>query len=801
MKPMTLTISAFGPYAGQITLNMKDLGDQGLYLITGDTGAGKTTIFDAITFALFGAASGDVRESTMFRSAYAEDEAPTYVELEFAYKEQVYVVRRNPEYMRPAKKGSGLTKEKGDATLIMPDGNAITKSREVTDKVVEILGVTREQFSQIAMIAQGDFLKLLLASTKERSAIFRDIFSTANFQTLQNQVKSDMLKVKYDYQDIQKSIAQSLDGVLAEAGDDREEWQQAYAGDNSENLGELLIHIERMNEQGNGTRKELAKKQKELDKNLEQVNQKLGKIQERKNNRKTLLREISDFEKQLKQQEKVVQKCKEQPEKIATDMAIKQQALKDLDGVIEERVKVETGLAELAYEQSSLEEQISYFVTYYNQVKEWKREATSYEEVKARSQKSSQQYEEMEGAFLDEQAGVLAEQLEVGKPCPVCGAVEHPHPAVKGSHAPSEDELKKARKVMNQDKENMAKQSTQAGEIKGRMEAAKERISGIDKEQVSAKYEVLKKNKTQLLAKKEALIKQGTQKKILEDTLIRMQEELDGSSKKLEDAKKKELQLRTEIAARQEQAQNMQAGLDEEADNQELAQVMEMQKEIITVKKELSVKMEQVAVRVTNNEAILETLKKKQVQLKEREEKWHWISSLSDTMNGNLSGRDKIMLETYVQMMYFNRIIQRANVRFMAMTGGQYELRRREEAENQRSQSGLELNVLDHYNGTQRSVKTLSGGESFKASLSLALGLSDEVQASSGGIQLDTLFVDEGFGSLDDESLNQAIETLYGLTEGNRLVGIISHVGELKTRIDKQIVVTKDGAGGSRAEI
>ena len=183
------------------------------------------------------------------------------------------------------------------------------------------------------------------------------------------------------------------------------------------------------------------------------------------------------------------------------------------------------------------------------------------------------------------------------------------------------------------------------------------------------------------------------------------------------------------------------------------------------------------------------------------EKRYAWIKALSNTANGNISGKEKVMLETYIQMTYFDRIISRANTRFMVMSGGQYELKRRKEAENNRTQSGLDLDVIDHYNGTERSVKTLSGGESFKASLSLALGLSDEIQSSAGGVRLDTMFVDEGFGSLDDESLNQAMKALSSLTEGNRLVGIISHVSELKTRIDKQIVVTKEKTGGSKANI
>jgi len=183
------------------------------------------------------------------------------------------------------------------------------------------------------------------------------------------------------------------------------------------------------------------------------------------------------------------------------------------------------------------------------------------------------------------------------------------------------------------------------------------------------------------------------------------------------------------------------------------------------------------------------------------EEKLQWIKALSNTANGRIQGKDKIMLETYIQMTYFDRIISKANTRLLVMTGGQYELKRRIEAQDKSSKSGLDLNVMDYYNGTERSVKTLSGGESFKASLCLALGLADEIQSSAGGIKLDTMFVDEGFGSLDDESLAQAMRALSSLADGNRLVGIISHVNELKERIDKQIVITKDKSGGSKAVI
>ena len=205
--------------------------------------------------------------------------------------------------------------------------------------------------------------------------------------------------------------------------------------------------------------------------------------------------------------------------------------------------------------------------------------------------------------------------------------------------------------------------------------------------------------------------------------------------------------------------------------------------------------------RIGTNQSALDNIKQKSGDLVATEKKYAWVKALSNTANGQLSGKEKIMLETYIQMNYFDRIINRANTRLMIMTDGQYDLVRRKEALSKSGQSGLDLDVIDHYNGSHRSVKSLSGGESFKASLALALGLADEIQSSAGGIKLDTMFVDEGFGSLDEESLAAAMKALSSLAEGNRLVGIISHVGELKQKIDKQIIVKKDKVGGSVATI
>lgn len=217
MRPEKLTISAFGPYAGKTEINFTRLGDRGLFLITGDTGAGKTTIFDAITFALYGEASGNVREPGMFRSKYARENEPTFVELEFIYQGKRYRVTRNPEYLRPKGRGTGYTMQKADAELTFFDGRQpVTRTREVTRAVEEVIGLDYQQFTQIAMIAQGDFQKLLLAGTQERGEIFRRIFHTGLYQEVQNRLRDAAKERREEYDEIRRSIVQYLMGAACE---------------------------------------------------------------------------------------------------------------------------------------------------------------------------------------------------------------------------------------------------------------------------------------------------------------------------------------------------------------------------------------------------------------------------------------------------------------------------------------------------------------------------------------------------------------------------------------------------------
>ena len=915
MRPLKLTVSAFGPYAGRVEMDMERLGSHGLYLITGDTGAGKTTIFDAITFALYGEASGASREPAMLRSKYAEADTPTEVELTFSNQGKTYTIRRNPEYERPARRGGGVTVQKADAMLTYPDGRVVTKLRDVNAAVIELLGVDRRQFSQIAMIAQGDFLKLLLAETKDRQAIFREIFKTGYFQTLQERLKGASGELKEQCEAAKRSVAQYLSGVLAGEVDEEEavkarrgELPVAEAMELLENLlardgaemerqSAILTSVEAELEIVNaalGRAGELEKRKAELSyaeksrevqlSHLAEKQAAMAAQQARTAEWDALTEEITLLRARLPEYDRLAQYTRalgQTQEKLTADRlheTHQQETLKALQKTLAEQKAEQAALsgcgeeaARLAFQRQQAEQQRKTLKDLAGDVQalqalqaELTQAQSTYLSAQNKADEAQQAYTQMNRAYLAEQAGILAQTLQEGKPCPVCGAVEHPAPARTSKAAPGETELKQARAAADRAQQAAKEASRRAGELNGRAEGQRIHLAarlaalegGCTAEQAPAKLPALlmaAEEKISTLARQTAGAEQKLRRKQQLDAAIPQQE------RAVEQAERTIHQLTTAIALGEARVQELEAQRSALAlpfaDKQEaektiqektaalgamkdalsqaeaayraaresltalegkIAQLKEQlsgadapdaetekakRAELLTRKNTASAAQTALHTRLAANRRILENVRAQSRDLAALEEKWSWVRALSNTANGSLSGKEKVMLETYVQMNYFDRIIRRANQRLMVMTGRQYELQRRRAAENNRSQSGLELDVIDHYNGTLRSVKTLSGGESFKASLSLALGLSDEIQSCAGGIRLDTMFVDEGFGSLDEESLDAAITALASLGEGERLVGIISHVGELKERIDRQIVVTKDRTGGSRVAI
>ncbi len=919
MRPIQLTISAFGPYAGRIELPMHQLGEKGLYLITGDTGAGKTTLFDAITFALYGETSSSNREPGMMRSKYADAQTPTMVELVFAYAQKIYTVRRNPEYTRPAKRGSGMTLQKAEAELICPDGRVITKNKEVTAAIKEIIGIDKEQFSQIAMLAQGDFLKLLFAPTEDRKQIFRQIFKTGRFGKLQDKLRQESSALRDEWEQKKLSVQQYLEGVICEEPEELAvELCKAKEGNLS--LEETITLIERILEYQKEEERAVSIQIKELEKKQQKANEELGKakeLQKMQTDLKKAEEALGEQEQLLEERKSIYEeekKCQLQAEALQIKIARMEQKLPQYDELEElqkelavwetQRNSIEISLKKQKEQQERLQTEVSkkkeeqkkledagVVLVQLQAIKERKQRyhkelleclqglekyqvlAREYEEAQKIYQKASVRAKEClnayttgNQAFLDGQAGILAQGLREGIACPVCGSTEHPLPAQKLTNAPSETELKKLKKTSEETQREASRKSAAAGTLYGQLEAsrtqlkkqlslclddcplekaeqeARDRLSMLEQEvkEVEDKLLLEKARKEQKDRLEQKLPEQETELQKLqavvareELTLVEKQNEIKNITQHIEklidlleyNSKKQVVQEIKELTKEKkrlrtafEKAQKVY----QETENK----ISSIKGEMVSLSKRLKdapklmiedkteernllhQEYQELQKTITNicsitktNTTALANLRKQSGALLETEKRYILVKALSNTANGNLSGKEKIMLETYIQMTYFDRIIQRANTRLMVMSGGQYELKRCQSADNNKRQSGLELNVMDHYNGSERSVKTLSGGESFKASLSLALGLSDEVQSLSGGIQLDTMFVDEGFGSLDEESLQQALRALADLTEGNRLVGIISHVSELKEKIEHQVIVTKEKTGGSKVEI
>lgn len=1487
MKPVKLILSAFGPYAETTEIDFERLGGQGLYLITGDTGAGKTTIFDAIAYALYGEASGDARQADMFRSKYAQNNVPTFVEFIFEYRGKRYSVKRNPEYQRPKGRGTGYTTQKAEAELRYPDDRTpVTKSKEVTRAVVELIGLDRKQFTQIAMIAQGEFQKLLLAKTEERGNIFRQIFKTGLYQTLQGKLKEAVRIQNEEYTELKRSISQYMESIVcAQDTPTAEKMRQLCKEKFDGRVGEGLALLEQLCIEDETILNTLDNEICALDRQIEEENQLIGKIHKIRQQQEELVKnqelleqlapEMQQIEKQYcaaeqnaaacgqlvlerkEQQENLVlfdkleqiekalataqqsidqkterkQTLSEQQQSLETLLKMDLDVLKTLALVGEEKARLEnsrdrtqqqiqllqrqkdgweqaltrqqetenkidkeqeraTALAEqlaqlqqqttqlsdkdsllaetqklqgalteqeallqqvqkeqyenqnqlrqiadtieklhkqkfiledaqkeckteleqlknadaleierchkkdtaqeqlatfaaqrdglkeaaqsvaesqtacqkakiqydsqqeqqarhrdewdriqdadtrslkLAQEQKELSDQKQACKKLTDEIKIWEELQTElytaqedYRKAAREKEQIGNDYREMEQRFLGVQAGLLAQDLKEGMACPVCGATHHEHLAEIPKEAPTKEAVEQKKEQLTEAEKKAERCSVTAGHQKARLleqgqniyqlekdifesekketktkqklftlkegmlvenaidgcdtqnsndkdsvdedanhisiikekiiqkqqkftalekeltlqlktvEKEQERKATLDKlikegettqaelnallqkenqafaaaqgkleekyrqwrktlselqlpdtfhqyrifreeqtisaselflddifqkeEQAIAEYlrqkldvckeqlrqatadkkrqeklankaeqqesqrlqlqeqieeqktqqaertgqertlqrqiaaelekagrlckkaaiqltqieerestdknyekmenpsqptlsiifsmitkyqnglsacvetltqsiafrkqleekqkqtdEILSESKTEIVKlekeleavkslkseKQEQLFSHLCAQKpdlsttVLTSTEISMEElraiyshiieqlerQLDALLKDLEQACEKLVQKQTleqkipkteqeikilvqeiqktevslteqtaernamtkEIESLREQLgteskkaveQHIQALTDriqeldkafqttkkqyEEANTRKMhltATIDTLKKQIDTAGEAAQLQEEEVLARkekwqqdkkerndqrdqrknaVSTNRDIYEKVTAKQDNILAVEQKYIWIKALSDTANGTLNGKQKVELETYIQMTYFDRILRRANLRLLTMSSGQYELKREQDSENRKEKAGLELCVIDHYNATQRSVKTLSGGETFEASLSLALGLSDEIQSYTGGIQMDSMFVDEGFGSLDEEALAQAMKALMHLTEGNRLVGVISHVPALKEQIERKLIVTKN---------
>lgn len=919
MRPLKLTLSAFGPYAGKTDFDFDKLGTGGLYLITGDTGAGKTTIFDAITYALYGDPSGNNREVSMFRSKYADLETPTFVKLIFKYKDNEYVVKRNPEYERASQRGSGVTKQTAGVELTLPDKKVLTKTKEVDTAIKNIMGIDKNQFCQIAMIAQGDFLKLLLAPTKERIEIFRHIFKTKLYSDLQNKLKQEASSLDNNCLQIRQSITQYIAGINCDesslhcvqvskaknnelpidecisllenllAEDSQSEEKTAEKILNIEKQadtiklniqqGESISRAKLLLEQTGALLEKLSSEKITLAAALDEENKRSVEIEKLTKDSATISAQLPEYDELSQKQAalakniSLIEKNNLTLNKAKTDIdTLKSQIeslsaeAKTLEKCGEQKIILENNILSLNDRLSKLQQLLQSMEALKKNHEEHKKAVQIYKEKQANVDSLDASYKAGHKLYLDAQAGILAESLEEDMPCPVCGSLSHPKKASKPVYVPTKEELDALQNRLSAANKEVERASQAAGKLNGaineKMEATltsiKELLGDIN---MNSATDIAKENISELQAKIKSInseIKQLSKnisrkdsiEKILPQSTKRLEELQDSINtisntvttytsenkaieERIADLKSKllfssKLEADTKIKSNNDTVLKIQKAIELATKrlnecNEKLASATATKAELskqLNGKEEINLEneknklyelegnikrlrsyKEEIHSRIVNNQSNYKNINLKSDELIEAEKQYAVVKSLSDTANGNITGKDKIMLETYIQMHYFDRIISRANARLVIMTGGQYDLVRRKEAVSKMGQSGLDLDVIDHYNGTERSVKSLSGGESFKASLALALGLSDEIQSSAGGIQLDTMFIDEGFGSLDEDSLAQAMNALASLASSNKLIGIISHVGELKQKIDKQIIVKKDKTGGSRAEI
>ena len=1073
MKPLQITMSAFGSYAGEATVDF-ERADHGIFLITGDTGAGKTTIFDAIAFALFGESSGRKRDGSMMRSQYAPDERETFVTLVFSQKGERYQVRRRPSYLRLSRrknKNGEYTPVQvtAQASLILPDGTEYPGGiREVNQKLQELIGVDYGQFSQIAMIAQGDYLRLLHASSRERKEIFSKIFDTGVYRQVQTRLKEENDRMAVALEDGRKLIAHELEGVqmsperegqwqalltrpetgaeqieaalsvflsgqekaLADMARQKKEKEQAERA-----LEEKLRQAEETNRQLDLLEKERAglslllsgkEEQEALEKRLS-LAQKAEKaapawrnFQERKKERDAGLSQqkerkerlsllqkkvhaaVLEAEEERKRHDARLPGLQEELVKLQSDLPLFEQCRKalaeqeeaagreaqagkrqkeaqgqlealkgQLEALKKEQEKLEGaagGADALALRLEGLSRQKERLLRLAGQLSEWKRTVQKREEKKREADAALRElarldrtYAESSQAFLAAQAGLMAGKLTEGSPCPVCGSLHHPAPAALSESAVTQEAVERAKKERDEaeqksrqiagesagliescrqkqlsieqefgaltreaggaaaDGDTAAEQDVTVSDVCGKEalseEAFGERVTAWGQEAYSACKENIRKAQTRLKEARQAgtLLEQKKQEQIRTEEkrekaeaqkeeadrlLLEAREKLAAAKSALEQIRKRlpgqsEEEARSALSRLTEEKKRLEEGLSqaEERKNALLQQekeqtgalraaqenaerlektleaaalawengwkeqgfdseeaclqarastadmeawkrartaydqellrsrertaqlegqlagkertsaeamqaLSESRKSCRQEREKLEADSGQLAAVWGRNRKALENLKRLWKGQETKEQEYRLVRHLFQTANGKLSGTAGLDFQTWVQRLYFQRMIQAANRRLNVMADGQFLLQCRSlDALGKQGEVGLDLDVYSMVTGKVRDVKTLSGGESFLTALAMALGMADVIQSTAGYVQIDAMFIDEGFGSLDEESRMRAIRILQELAGGKRLIGIISHVQELKDQIDRKLIVKKDEKG------
>ena len=828
MKPQKLILTAFGPYAGRTELDFSVFGGNGLFLIGGDTGAGKTALFDAITFALYGETSGENRKTTMLRSDFAAPDAETAVELTFTHRGRTYTVRRWPDQQRAAKRGSGMVKVPAKAELIREPDEPVSGASAVTDAVVKLLGIDAKQFAQVSMLAQNDFTRLLNAPSAERAAILRRIFDTADYQRVGQAAVDHARKADEECKRLDDVLLMHMgtllgDGADGETAEDLREMQaerDPFTAGAAAELGKILLEADDANE------KRQTNVMKDLDEKIARGDAGLKIAEERAARRRQLAglvaeeQRAADVEHQtdlvMTDLEKRTASLKENIAKNEADRAALSQAEADLLKT-DHRIELAEGLSadckRLLQNEADAEKA---------QHDAAARQA-EYVAAQAALDAAEEEYSTMQRQLNANRAGLLAKDLKNGKPCPVCGSTRHPKIAALPKDHITEKQLEEREKELTAQRRSTAAASRTAGDAAAHaneLQTALQRdVDGFfarrgDRYTGKPAAELTADELRDALTAQQKSLADGLRG--LQADHLKLKQKTDRAknlAKQAEILNRQLADLEKQSFAANRRAANAKAGhAAATARVQQMRETMpkrdnpdaltQLQDALARLRRDRAAAMEarDAAVhRLHTNRAAIDALQKAMRESAVAREKRAMWDNLSKTINGNLAGKIKLPFEQYVQAFYFDGVVEAANLRFTRMTDGQYRLLRRK-SEAVGGKTALDLDVFDAYTGKTRPVGSLSGGESFMAALSLALGISDTIQQNAGGVVIETLFIDEGFGSLDSDSLEKAVDTLAGLAGGDKLIGVISHVEALQDRLTRQIHVTKTRAG-SKAEI
>ena len=868
MKPIKLTVSAFGPYAGVETLDFSKLGESGLYLITGDTGSGKTAIFDAVSFALFGEASGSGRDRCQtLRSDFANDGAKTFVELDFASGGGTYRVRRE------IKRTGGQ-----DASLKLHDGSFLSGVRETNDKITEIVGLSRDQFAQIVMIAQNDFLRFLQSGTDKRVEILRRIFNTAALKNFQESLKRHAKTLEAELTAVRRDFERrGADPYKRE--EKFAEWEERIKADGltiAEYDRRIAEHAAKKTDVDRKTA--VAESSAKLFADLDRTNAALTahqadaeimkRLSEKRGRGETALRKVKPSadkaaetaerygaaRKSLEDAETKADAARKESEAAKTELA----SLQPVEEAQSEADKTRREWETAADKFKKLETLRAEYAEIVKKKQSLKTLQAEFESLNADFNRLDNEHKSLNESFLRCQAGIIASELTDGEPCPVCGSAEHPAPAKPADGGTTEAALKSAKAAADRARNGRDRKSGECATLKSEIETRGKRfmsdlsavVPNVEKntvgESLKEEFERARRGAEESAARRRTaernLAELAARRKKAEDRHINAEASRKSASTLTKERGEHEAELKDACAeARTEFANSLKAnGFADEAEyaaalvtEETLAdmteRIAEYEKNGERLRRDLerlesgtagaerpdmeklnaernaaakaidglNKERDAVVAGRRQTEAALEDLRRSAEAFVKLDKKYAAAKHLSDTANGQLpdAAGGRIDFETYAQAAYFDGVLAAANLRLGLMSRNRYKLLRKKEGGDKRSKTGLDLEVSDAYTGKRRDAKSLSGGESFTASLSLALGLSDAAQRNAGGIRLDAMFIDEGFGTLDAEVLELAVGTLSGMAANGRVIGIISHVEELRGRIEKQVRVEKTARG------